>query len=484
MARIIIVWISLLFLISVHGQVRAQDEPANADSVVVPASTRYLPASFFKKLFTGRNYRRQWTVPVKMPVLHLEKTGLTILRMGGGMQTKSLRLIDQKGREWALRTVDKFAGGAVPPKFKNTFIENLLQEMFSAGHPYAALPVGALAEAVGVTSPEPVLYFVPDDEALGAFRNIFANTVCFLERREPVPSTRETGEVILEKTDSQDTRLMQKQILKARLLDMLVADWDRHEGQWLWAPKDSAGKEFYYPVPLDRDQAFFMSDGLLARSAKLLGMPYINNFKMASRKLRKLNYKSWEFDRFFLNTLDALEWKHTIENFQKALDDSVIDAAVRKLPPEVHAIGGKALASKLKSRRKTLLENAMKYYEFLSASVDVIGTNEDEVFKITGNSSAIVVAAYRYVDGKQGEKIYERQFLPGETREVLINGLKGDDRFLVNVSGDSGIKLKIYGDQGEDLYDIKGGANSRIYESKTETSLLMNTGSARLKFKN
>ena len=54
-------------------------------------------------------------------------------------------------------------------------------------------------------------------------------------------------------------------LLKARLLDMLIADWDRHADQWKWGTTDTGKGKLYYPVPRDRDQAFFNSDGLLLK---------------------------------------------------------------------------------------------------------------------------------------------------------------------------------------------------------------------------
>lgn len=456
--------------------------PIKEDSVVSPASTHYAPASFLRKLFTGKNYRKEWTTPVKMPVFDLERTGLKIIKMGGGQQTKSLRLVDKQGREWALRTVEKFAEGAVPRALKNTLAEKVVQDMISASYPYAALTVGQLAQAVQVTAPKPVLYFVPDAEFLGEYRSHFANMVCFLELREPKPGAKDTEDIMQESIKDHDNLFMQKEILKARLLDMLVADWDRHEGQWLWVSQDSAGAHYYSPVPLDRDQAFFMSDGLISRFAKIWALPHINSFKKQSKKLKRLSYKSWEFDKYFLNDLSSEEWKSIIQQFQNNIPDPVIDAAVRNLPPEIYAISGREVAGKLKSRRDGLLKNAMEYYEFLTTAVNVTGSNKEEIFWISSDGDGMMVRVFRAKNGEQGSKIYERRFLPAETKLVSIYGLEGNDQFIVDESTTDDIRLKIYGDKGKDSYNIKGKGKSRIYDTKTENNLLVNVGSARVIF--
>ncbi len=450
------------------------------DSVTVAASNRYLPASFLKKIVTGKNYRKEWSTPVKMAVLDLEGSGLSIVKMGGGMQTKSLRLVDQQGREWALRTVDKFAEGAVPPGLKNTVAEKIVQDMISAGYPYAALTVGALCEVAGISAPRPRLYFVPDAEFLGAYREHFANTVCFLERREPIPGTLETQDVLFEMVDHNQDQVMQKAVLNARLMDMLVADWDRHEGQWLWASRDSAGREWYYPVPLDRDQAFFMSGGLLPGLVKAIAMPHINSFKKDSRNIRMLSYKSWEFDRFFLNDLDDAEWRAIISDFTSRLTDEAIEASVKNLPPEIYAISGAHVTSILKSRRDGLMENALKYYQFLASKVMVAGSNADEIFRVSGDREGLVVKAYKRENGMEGAPLYERRFQSGDTKEIIIYGLQGDDQFIVEETANTGIRLNFYGNKGKDSYHIGGKSKIWLYDSRMEENMFVQKGRARI----
>lgn len=61
------------------------------DSMVVKVYPSYNKAKCFHKIFFGENYRKEWAVPVKRPVLRLSKIngGLTVVKAGGGTQTKS-----------------------------------------------------------------------------------------------------------------------------------------------------------------------------------------------------------------------------------------------------------------------------------------------------------------------------------------------------------------------------------------------------------
>ena len=69
------------------------------DTVNISASDNYQPISGFKKYVLGQNYRHEWTTPVNMKVFKIneERGGFTITGLGGGKQTKSLRLTDKKG---------------------------------------------------------------------------------------------------------------------------------------------------------------------------------------------------------------------------------------------------------------------------------------------------------------------------------------------------------------------------------------------------
>ena len=149
-----------IILLNLFSVAEAQSlHSVKADSITVEASTRYSPASVFRRLITGSNYRKEWKTPVKMPVFHLERQGFKIHKMGGGQQTKSLSLLDRQGREWVLRTVDKYVEGALPPGLKNTIAEKITQDLVSAAHPYAAVVVGSLARALHISAPPACFIF-------------------------------------------------------------------------------------------------------------------------------------------------------------------------------------------------------------------------------------------------------------------------------------------------------------------------------------
>jgi hypothetical protein len=456
----------------------------SGDSVSVPASLQYNDASWLGRLISGSNYRKEWSIPVAMPVFRIKEMGFTIKELGGGMQTKSLRLLDKNKREWVLRTVDKDAQGALPEKMRKRIVVNFVQDMISASHPYAPLVVDHLARVTHIIAPKPKVYFVPDDEGLGPYRKIFAGSVCYLEQREPTPDnsdTDNTEKVLEEIVEENDHLILQEAVLQARLLDMLIADWDRHADQWRWGRVDSGSVKYYYAIPRDRDQAFFATNGFLPQLIKIFALKHTNNFKKETKNLKNLNFKSWEFDKTFLNELDAGMWEKNIKLFQQQLPDDIIRAAVKNLPPEIYAIDGKSLEEKLISRRNTFLENGMKYYEFLSGNVTVFGTEEKELFTVIGDKK-IIVTMYRGAKKQLSEKIYERTFVPDETGYIYLEGLGGDDEFLIDQAASSKIKIKIRGGKGRDVYDLRGQIKSKVYDSSRENNKIAATSNAKFIF--
>jgi hypothetical protein len=441
------------------------------DSIIKPASLQYNQTSFLGRILMGTNYRNEWATPVAMPVFRLNDLGFTIKELGGGMQTKSLRLLDKNKKEWVLRSVDKEVEEALPKGMRNRIVKNFVQDLVSAAHPYAPLVVYQLAKAANIIAARPKLYFVADDKSLGAYRAIFANTVCFLEQREPTPDnsdTENTEKVMEEIIEENDHLVLQEKVLQARLLDMLIGDWDRHTDQWRWGAVDSGTVKYYYAIPRDRDQAFFMTNGLVPKFIKIFAMKHINGFKAESKGLKNLNFKSWQFDKTFLNELDKETWERNVKTFQSKLTDRAIEQALQKLPPEIYAIDGHQIEKKLKSRRNSLLKNALKYYEFISGTVSVFGTEEKEIFEIKGDNK-IMVSVYRAgKDQKPSAKIYEREFTPDDTGYIYLDGFGGDDTFFIEKNTSSRIKIKIRGGKGNDVYNLKGNIKSKVYDSVAE----------------
>jgi len=448
------------------------------DSVTVPVNVHYSKVSGFHKIIAGKNYRKEWATPVHLKVFRIDQImgGLKIKELGGGRQTKSLKMEDKNGREWVLRTVDKDPAGAVPPAFKGTIAQSIVQDMISAQSPYGPLVIPLLAKATNVVHNNPVYYFVPDDPALGKYRQVFANKVCLLEPDNPVDNetdTKSTQKVIDKIISDSKDHVDQEAVLRSRLLDMVIGDWDRHFGQWDFGTRDTGVGKLYFPIPKDRDQAFFNSDGLLAKAVSLSAMPYLQGFKKDYPNLNWFNWEERDFDRLFMNNIDEQKWSDIIKKFQSNLNDSVIAKAVKKFPPEIYALNAATIAKKLKGRRDLLYKDGMKYYRFLSREVNVPSSNKDEFFRVSNAKEGIEVKVFkRKKDNDSSTVMYDRVFDPKVTKYINLYGLNGEDIFYVDSNVNSKIKLRIIGGKGVDTFNIKGHIRNKIYDYLQDSNFI------------
>ncbi|MGH7627920.1 MAG: BamA/TamA family outer membrane protein, partial [Gemmatimonadales bacterium] len=437
-------------------------------------------AGWLHRLFFGDHYRDLWTTPIRVEVLDLSAYGggLTATRKGGGKQTKSLRFKGKDGREYAFRSVDKDPAPLLPPELRETLVESIFQDQISAAHPAGALVVPPLLEAVGVRAAPPRLLVMPDDPALGEFRQEFAGMLGTLEERATEAEDGAPGflgavdvndtDEMFEKLDrSTDERVDRRAFLAARLMDLFLGDWDRHQDQWKWiqiGSKDAV----YQPVAYDRDQAFVRYDGFLLDLARMSGYPQLVDFGKSYPSMTGLHWNARFVDRRLLTGLERSTWDSVAAELQGKLADAVIDDAVRRLPPEYYEKDGERMATALKARRDQLPEAAGKLYRLLAGQVDVRATSQDEVATARrgGDGSLELTVADRRKDGTLKEPYFRRRFLDSETTEVRLFMLDGADSVMVEGSG--GPALRVVGGDGADVLTAADGG-ARLYDADADS---------------
>ena len=466
--------------------------------VRVKASEQYQANNFREKLL-GENYREAWSRIIDVPVFDIEreKGGLKILQKGGGQQTLSLRLADSTGHEWVLRSVEKFPAAAIPEFLRETFAQDLVQDQISAAHPYAALVIPQMASKIGLYHTNPKLVYIPDDPALGEYRSTFANTLALFEERpdedwshadhfgnsENIMSTRK----VLEKlAKDNDNRVDEKFVLRNRLFDLIIGDWDRHDDQWRWASFESKKGEIYRPIPRDRDQTFFVNEGIIAKMwSRRWSLPKFEGFDHDINWPSGLSFNARHFDRTFLTGLSREEWIGVAEDLKRDLTDEIISSALQQWPKEIYELDGPEIIETLKARRNNIVSEALSHYEFLSKEVDVTGSDKTESFEIERLESGDVRVKIFKISkkGEREQKLFDRTFLKNETREIRLYGLNGDDVFEVSGASGRSIKLRVIGGDGEDLLKDSSSAGGLMkktlfYDQKGHGTF-MSTGEVR-----
>jgi len=463
---------------------------SNIDSIKIAPYPKYNKVTPQRKLFFGKNYRELWALPVNIKVLHLstEKGGLKVTEEGGGNQTRSLHLEDAAGNKYALRSVQKYPGKALPKDSRKTVVKDIVQDAVSTSNPYSALIVPPLADALGIMHSTPQIVYVGDDEALGKYRKEYANQVYLFEDTEPAGKKFIKTDKIQDKLqDDNDNKADQKLLLRARLLDMIIGDWDRHGDQWRWikADKDS---DLYQPLPQDRDKVFYSISGIFpyfAAKSNAQLQPYGEHIKNIS----KWNYNNRFFDLYFLNQLSEADWNEQIAYVQSKLTDQLLSDAVKRMPAGIYAITGKKTTATLIARRNNIKEDALAYYRFLSKNVDVPASDKKDDFEIEPQQNGQVkVSIYKKKDAGSGEAFYQRTFDPAVTKEVRLYGLGDKDIFHVTGNSTSPIKVRMIGGDDEDTFKVDSTLNDRkslfVYDQSDQKNNLPSDRYVHIKISN
>ncbi|MGC3945275.1 MAG: hypothetical protein QM762_12315 [Chryseolinea sp.] len=465
--------------------------------VTAVAGSHYASSSF-KQRWLGKHYRASWTIPVKVPYLDMDTTfgGLVVNGKGGGRQTTSLKLSGHDGREYVFRSVDKDPSKALPVELRGTIISEVLRDQTSTQQPYSALAVAYWLEQLNILHATPTLYVLPDDNALGVFRKDYANLFGMLEVRptDKIDKDKIFGRAKdIEKSfkmfdrlyRDHDNRVDKSEFVRARMFDLWIGDWSKHEDNWKWAGyKDKQG-EVYRPIPRDRDHAFSRWDGIIPwLGDREWAMPNGENFDVRIKGLRSLMWQARHLDRFVTSDVTKEQWINAAKEIQTSIDSKDIEDGVRKMPVEIYSPDGSEIETKLKARIRDLPIYAERYYNMLSQEVDVVGSNKKEYFLAVRNADGSVgVTVYDLDnDGKPDtSRVYfQRTFYAQETKEIRLFGLQDDDTFVIEGNADKSILIRVIGDAGHDMITDnssvkKGNAKTLVYEKGDDSAIRLGT---------
>jgi len=464
------------------------------DSVSTPPSSgtmtaiagRQYAASGFHCWIWGADYRRLWTTPIKVEVLDFSKEagGLRVSRKVGGRETKALAIVGRDGRNYTFRGIQKDASSLLGEDLQGTYAEHVLQDQMAGQHPASEVVVRGLLDAVDIPCPDWRLVILPDDPVLGKFQKEYAGMIGMFgvypsAVSESNPGFRGITEII--RADSlyqlleagRGDRVDSQALLKARIMDLLIGDWDRHRKQWRWAK--FPGSPLWTPIPEDRDQAFCRYEGLALIAGRDRD-PRFQNFGPKYRGLDGLTSNGSEQDRQLLSELSRADFERTAAALQVKLTDPVIDHAVDQMPEEWRAIDGPRLAHDLKARRDGLRKIADAYYLHLAQRVDVRMSQRPELIEAVRRPHGDLDVSVRYLD-QNGDTTFHRVLHSSETKEVRLYAMNGDDRFVVT-GGKGPIKIRAVGGPGNDTLDDHQGGDARLSDSEGTNTVVKGPGTS------
>lgn len=446
----------------------AQTVKDSAGYIRLRASEKYnKPESYQRKW--GKHYREEWYTPVlfKIALLDTMQGGLTPYRLGGGRQSQSLFLRDIRNKEYVLRSIDKSFGKALPEIAQGTFIEKIADDQVTIGHPYSALTIPPMAEAVKIFHTNPAIYFIPRQPRLGEFNDTVGNKIFLFEQRPDeawetapnfgYPKQIVSTEKMLENLhEDNDVSVDQLLFVRSRLFDMFIGDWGRHEDQWRWGEFEKDNKKVYKPIPRDRDQAYTKFDGKLLRLfISMSGLKHLQTFDHNIKDISTYNFPARNMDYHLTNKVTLNQWLEIANEMKQQLTDKVIDEAIQLLPKEVYSISGPGINAILKSRRNALPEIAEAYYRIMAREVEVTGSEDTEFFDIHRTSDGTTTINMHKITNEgevKKDPFYSRIFKKDETNEIRLYGLNGTDRYKVSGSAISAIPIRLIGGPAKDQF--------------------------------
>lgn len=437
---------------------------ANDTLVKVKVNPEYQAGSLHKLIY-GENWRNVWAEEVEFPILDINTFagGLKPIKLGGGFQTKSLRLLGKNGIEYKFRSLNKFTDKFLEKEFLGTVVDDIVKDMFSTSNPYSFLVVNPILEKFGIFSINSKIYLMPDSPELGEYREMFANVVGTLEVNPDIDENTDKNEYMGADKISNTYKLFKNskekanhnidkiEFLKARLLDVYLGDWDRHYDQWKWLVFKENGISTYKPIPRDRDQAFAKYQGLVGFAVSEFVIQ-ITNYSEDYPDITESTYSGRYLDRRFLNNIDKYTWDSVAVYIQNNLTDSLIEYSLSKLNPEIYKISHEELSFKMKERRNKIKEISDQYYQLLAKETNLYLTDLNDYIELeyleNGNIS---INSYTIEKSNHFQKI-NRVFNQNETETINIFMYDGDDYLIAKGNNKSSIEVNVFGGKGADKF--------------------------------
>jgi hypothetical protein len=430
----------LFFILILTLALSAQEIPADSISpgrmVTVIPGPEY-EAGWLHKIFFGEHWRKLWTTPIRVQVIDLNEFagGLTVLKRGGGFQTKSLHFKGNDGKFYKFRSINKDPEKVLPEEVRNTFVEDIVQDQISTSHPLSAI-LGEFREdyrfVLGTFAENPKddteeeLIFAGADKVIKLYK-------------------------IFEKlAEDNDNQVDAHEYLKARLMDIYLGDWDRHVGQWKYARFKDGKKKIWWPIPRDRDQAFSLYDGVFPWIATK-AVPQIEGFGYSYPQINDITWSGRHLDRRFLASVGEAEWDSIANFIGERLTDQVIEDAVKRMPEEWYKKEGALLTEMLRSRRDRFLEMSDEFYNYMARVVSIYCSDKKEYAEITRLDDETVSVNIYKKSKKSGVPFYSRTFHTDYTDEIRIDLLGGNDTTVVHGEVDNSILVRVIGGSGKDI---------------------------------
>lgn len=447
--------------------------------------------SFYEWMW-GRHYRDLYYKPISAEAVSLESLygGLSVRKQLPKLH--SLVLSDAKERLYLLKPLggsssfleSKFFYNVYKKEdFKDTYLNDFIEEAYTIVHPYMFVVAEGLAESIQLCSYNTHIYYTikgyeADTIADGTqIDNKLVSISQLPDMREKQILT-DVDSLLNKLHDGGNVQVDRQQYVKARLFDMLTGDWNKVTENWYWVSEERNDSIVYTAQTIDRSHGFTMVDGVFFKELlNMLGVGFITNYDKRLKNVKKFNELGYALDIAITQSVGENVWIEQAKVLKEELSDEMVDIAFLRLPKEMQNESTEGIKTNLKLRRDALEDIAHRYYITLQKTPVITGTNKDDKFVIESDKEKNT--HIRIVDKETERVILDKQFNKKNTKEIWVYGLGGDDVFDLNKNTND-IPVLVIGGKGENTYNVANGRNVSIYEFESEKERLKPIKSARI----
>lgn len=458
----------LTFLVIQRADAQPSVSLSPTDSVTIAANPE-LQASGLHRFLFGSLWRDVWATPVKVEILNLDSSAdnftfdTMFLRTHQGTITRSLLFKDKNENIHTFTPIDQDSASSLPPELSILLPRDIVDDQISTLNPFAPLVVAPILQAAGLPFREARLISLPDNKHINEYHLQAGERLGILEGQwrfqftniKPLESDLFETSAMLESIDNNfHCRVDELQYLKARLIDIILGDWDRSADQWQWLKVQTVTNIIWEPIPLTHRQAFVRLNGLLPTIADLV-IPQLEHCGENISSVENTMLTGRNLDRRLLISYPKQTWDSLVSWIQIQISDSVIIQAISSLPIPILAKEGKSILKLIQARRAQLLKATDEFYKLSSEYMEIYGSNKAERAEIRRIGRHMVsVAMYDRFDTSH-IPIYQRLFHDDLTKEIRLLLLGGDDIAIVEGEENGTIKIIVDGGSGKnELVDM------------------------------
>ena len=466
--KFVLIIFTFLVLQSANAQLSISLSQNQTDSVTI-AANQELQASGFHRFLFGSLWRDVWAAPIKVEILNLDSVAGNLIvdtmlfRTHQGIVTRSFLFKDRIGDTYIFTPINQDSASSLPEELSVLLPHDILHDQISTLNPFASLVVAPILHAAGLAFRETRLVALPDDHHTDKHRMRPGGGLGILEgpwHLQP-PTIKplqgglfETSSMLESLENNLHNRVDELQYLKARLIDILLGDWDRSEDQWLWCKVQISTNIIWEPVPLSHRQAFVRLNGFVPTIADL-ALPQLEHCGQNISSVENITMTGRKLDRILLISYPKQTWDSLASWIQNRISDSVILQAISKLPIPIVDKEGNSILRLLQARRAQLPKAADEFYKLSSTYVDIHGSNQAEFAEIRRiGRHMISVVMYDRFDTSH-TPLYQRLFHDDFTTEIRLLLLDGDDKVIINGEKNGTMKIIVDGGRGKnELLDM------------------------------